>query len=100
MKPFQDFSCEELSAWNLNAAECLHEMKVVSFSGKVYGGAFGLNYFLWQFWPWKIGVFFIYAIPVLLLLEIFGYKLFAKNRHLISRWMGFKSCDLPSKPSE
>jgi len=97
IKPFQNFSSEELASWNLNAEKCVHEMKVMSITGKVYGGAFGLNYFLWQFWPWKIFVFFIYVIPILLLLEILGYKLFAKNRHLISKWMGLKSCELSAR---
>jgi predicted DCC family thiol-disulfide oxidoreductase YuxK len=34
----------------------------------------------------------IYAIPVLLLLEMIGYRIVADNRHLISRWFGMQAC--------
>jgi predicted DCC family thiol-disulfide oxidoreductase YuxK len=37
-------------------------------------------------------VFLIYAIPVLLLLEVIGYRIIAENRHRISRWFGMRAC--------
>lgn len=93
LHPYQDFSAEALAQWDLDSLQCRDEMKVVNPKGKVYGGAIAFNYFLWHFWPWKILVFFIYLIPLFLLLEILGYKIFAKNRHHVSKWMGLKSCE-------
>jgi hypothetical protein len=60
--------------------------RVITRKGWVYAGAFGVNYFLWRRFPWSLAVFLIYAIPLLLLLEVIGYRIVAENRHRISRW--------------
>jgi hypothetical protein len=38
-----------------------------------------------------VGGVLIYAIPVLLLLEVIGYQIVAENRHRISQWFGMRA---------
>jgi hypothetical protein len=38
-----------------------------------------------------VGGVLIYAIPVLLLLEVTGYQIVAASRHRISRWFGIRA---------
>jgi len=99
VRPYQSYSAEELARWGLNAASCAHEVKLLNPSGKVYGGAWAVNYFLWQYWPWKLLVALMYVMPLFLGAEILGYKLFARNRSRISKWMGVQACEFrPKRP--
>ena len=66
-------------------------LQVITRKGRVHAGAFGVNYFLWKRFPWSLAVFLVYAIPVLLLLEVIGYRIVAENRHRISQWLGMGS---------
>jgi predicted DCC family thiol-disulfide oxidoreductase YuxK len=86
----------ELARQGLTYAACGRKLQVITAAGKVYGGAFGVNYFLWQRLPWKICVLFVYLLPPLLVLEIIGYALFARYRRHISQWLGLTACALPT----
>ncbi|HEY6330115.1 MAG TPA: DCC1-like thiol-disulfide oxidoreductase family protein, partial [Blastocatellia bacterium] len=84
IEPYQNFPEAELARFGITYLKCSKRIYVVSPRGHVFGGAFGVNYFLWDKFPWSILVFFIYLLPILLLLEIIGYRLFAINRGRIS----------------
>ena len=92
VEPYQMFSEEELVKFGITYEQCTKALQVITRRGRVYRGAFGVNYFLWQRFPWSLLVVLICAIPVLLLLEIIGYRLIAINRHRISQWFGMKAC--------
>lgn len=99
MRPYQGYSAEDLARWGLDEAACAHEVKLIGPSGNVYGGAWAVNRFLWQYWPWKPLIALFYALPVFLGAEILGYKLFARNRSRISKWMGVQACEFrPKRP--
>lgn len=92
VEPYQMFSEEELMKFGITYEQCTKAIQVITRRGRVYRGTFGVNYFLWQRFPWSLLVVLIYAIPVLLLLEIIGYRLVANNRGRISQWFGMKAC--------
>jgi predicted DCC family thiol-disulfide oxidoreductase YuxK len=90
--PYQSFPAAELQRVGITYAQCEKKLQVISRRGHIYQGAFGVNYFLWQYFPWSLLVALIYALPLLLLLEIIGYAWVARNRHRLSQWFGFKAC--------
>ncbi len=91
IEPYQVFDENELRRFGIDYEKCSRALQVVTRKGRVYAGAFGVNYFLWRRFPWSLAVFLIYAIPVLLLFEVIGYRIVADNRHRISRWFGLES---------
>lgn len=90
--PFQDIPEAELRRFDLDYQKCSGEVQVINSTGRVYGGTFAVNYFLFQQRPWKAPILFIYLIPLLLLFEIIGYKIVARNRTRISQWLGLAAC--------
>ena len=90
--PYQSFPEAELLKFGITYAQCERKVQVISRRGKVYQGAFGVNYFLWQYWPWALLVLLIYAITVLLLAELLIYAWVARNRQRLSEWFGLKAC--------
>ncbi|MDX2040466.1 MAG: DCC1-like thiol-disulfide oxidoreductase family protein [Acidobacteriota bacterium] len=94
VQPYLMFDEAELQQFGINYESCTKELKVITRQGQVYGGAFGVNYFLWQRPVWKPLIVLTYALPILLLCEVIGYKLVAINRHRISAWFGLKACAL------
>ena len=92
VEPYQRVPEEELMRFGVTHGKCSKRIYVITRKGRAYGGAFGLNYFLFCQFPWSVLVVLIYALPVLLLLEIIGYWLVAKYRHRISRWFGMRAC--------
>ncbi len=99
--PYQSFAEIELAPFGLTHADCQRKLQVITRADhrkrRVFGGAFGVNFFLWQYWPWKIFVLLVYALPLLLLGEIVGYALFARYRRHISQWLGLTVCALPKR---
>ncbi|HMB29775.1 MAG TPA: DCC1-like thiol-disulfide oxidoreductase family protein [Blastocatellia bacterium] len=91
VEPYQAFDETELARFGINYENCSRAVQVITRKGRVYAGAFGVNYFLWRRFPWSVAVFLVYAIPVLLLLEMIGYRIVAENRHHISQWLGLES---------
>ncbi len=83
--PYQDFSEAELKTVGLSRRRCKRELKIVTKTGRVFGGAFAVNYFLWNQRKLKICVLLGGAIPLLFLLEVLGYKIVADNRTFFSR---------------
>jgi predicted DCC family thiol-disulfide oxidoreductase YuxK len=94
IKPYQSFAEAELMRFRVNYQQCSKNLQVITRKGRVYQGAFSVNYFLWHQHTWSPLVFLIYAIPPLLLLEMIGYRLVADNRHRISQWFGMNACVL------
>lgn len=92
VEPYQLFPAKELIRFGLTYDDCSREVQVITRRGRVLGGALAVNYFLLKRFPWSILAVLIYAVPVVLLLEIVLYKLVARNRHRISRWFGLKAC--------
>lgn len=92
IEPYQSFSEAELRKFGISYENCSRELKVITRRGRVYGGAFGVNYFLWQQTLWRLVVIVTYALPLILLLEVIGYKLIAANRHRLSAWLGMTAC--------
>ena len=95
--PYQSIDETELAQFGLSAAACSRKLQVITARGRTHAGAFGVNFFLWHYWPWKIFVLLAYALPLLLLGEIVGYALFARYRRHISQWLGLTVCALPNK---
>jgi predicted DCC family thiol-disulfide oxidoreductase YuxK len=92
IEPYQAYPEDELKKFGITYAKCAKNLQVITKSGRVYAGAFALNYFLWRRFPWSLLVILIYAVPVLLLLEVIGYRLVERNRYRLSRWFGLKAC--------
>lgn len=92
IKPYQSVPEMELQRFGIHYKDCDAKVQVITRGGRVYSGAFAVNYFLWQRPVWRLLVFTIYALPVLLVGEIIGYALVARNRHRLSRWFGLKAC--------
>lgn len=94
VQPYLMFDEAELQRFGISYEDCTKELKVITRQGRAYGGAFGVNYFLWQQPALRPLVILIYALPILLLFEVIGYKLVAVNRHRLSAWFGLKACAL------
>ena len=90
--PYQTYPEEKINSWGINYRQCGEKMQVVTPQGHVYSGAFGMNYFFFQYAPWKYLVILLYVIPIFLLLEILIYACVARNRQRLSRWFGLKAC--------
>jgi predicted DCC family thiol-disulfide oxidoreductase YuxK len=94
IKPYQSFSTEDLVPFRLTYEQCDRKIQVIAHSGRVYTGAFVLNYFFGHYFPWSLLVVLVYAVPISLLIEMIGYAIVAKNRHHLSRWLGLKACSM------
>jgi predicted DCC family thiol-disulfide oxidoreductase YuxK len=92
VEPYQFYSESELMNYGIDYDQCSRNLQVITRKGGVYQGAFAVNCFLWHQFPWTLLVLLIYVVPVLLLLEVIGYRLVADNRHRISQWFGLKAC--------
>ena len=94
VEPYQAFDESELLRFGIGYDQCTKKLQVITRKGTVHQGALGVNYFLWKQFPWTLLVVMIYALPVLLLFELIGYRLIADNRHRISAWLGMRACVL------
>lgn len=94
VEAYQMFGESELARFGISYAQCTKKLQVITRKGKVHRGALGVNYFLWKQFPWTLLVILIYALPILLLFELIGYRLIADNRHRISAWFGMTACKL------
>ena len=94
VEPYQSFPESELLKFGISYENCSKKLQVITRRKRVYAGAFGVNYFLWQKPVFRLLVILIYALPVLLVLELIGYRLIAENRHRLSAWFGLKACVL------
>lgn len=94
VEPYQMFPENELLQFGVSYEHCSKKLQVITQGGRVYAGALGVNYFLWQKPLVRPLVILIYALPVLLVLELIGYRLIAENRHRLSAWFGLKACTL------
>lgn len=92
--PYQACGVDALNAVGLTPDRCAHELKVVAENGRVYGGAFAVNYFLWHNGAWRILVAVLYALPFLVLAEVLLYRAIAANRATLSKVLGVASCSL------
>ena len=84
-EPYQSFSNEQLKTIGLSHRRCERELKIVTRTGRVFSGAFAVNYFLWRQPKLKILVLLGGVFPLLFLLEVLGYKIVADNRTFFSR---------------
>ncbi len=98
IEPFQRIRAEDLEPFGLSHAQCARRLQVISTRGKVYSGAFAVNYFFLHYFPWSVFVGLVYLLPVLLVLEMITYALVARNRQRLSRWLGMKACLAPDHP--
>jgi predicted DCC family thiol-disulfide oxidoreductase YuxK len=92
VQPYQGFAESELQRFGITSKQCSRKVHVIGRHGKIYRGAFGVNYLFWHYWPWKLLVVLIYAFPPVLLLEMLIYAWVARNRHRLSQWFGLKAC--------
>jgi predicted DCC family thiol-disulfide oxidoreductase YuxK len=92
IEPYQSVPEIELQRFGITYQDCDTKVQVITRRGRVHAGAFAVNYFLWQRPVWRLLVFTIYALPVLLVCEIIGYAIVARNRQRLSRWFGLKAC--------
>jgi predicted DCC family thiol-disulfide oxidoreductase YuxK len=101
---YQDLPEPLLRRFGLDHARCSRRLYSVSPGDRgrpprVRGGAFAVNDFLWKHPPWSAGIVLLYAVPLLLLLEVVGYHLVSANRHRISALLGIRSCRRVPPPS-
>lgn len=94
VQPYQSFAETELQRFGITYEQCSQKAHVIGRGGKVYRGAFGANYIFWHYWPWKLLVLLIYALPPVLLMEVLIYAWVARNRYRLSQWFGLKACSL------
>ncbi|NUO81556.1 DUF393 domain-containing protein [candidate division KSB1 bacterium] len=96
--PYQQIPETELLRYGTSYAKCSRRVHVISRQGKVYAGAFAVNYFLRHYFPWNLLVAAVYLVPLFLLLEMLLYALVAHQRRRLSQWLGFTACVmLPQK---
>jgi predicted DCC family thiol-disulfide oxidoreductase YuxK len=96
IRPYQSVPEAELKRFGVTYQKCNKRLYAISRAGRVFPGAFGANYFLMDKFPWSVLVVVIYLLPVLLLLEVIGYRIFALNRRRISGWLGLEACSISS----
>ncbi len=82
--PYQHFSLDELKRRGTSPAQCAKAVHAIDDNDRVYCGAFAINRFLWSFGGWRFLVAALYLVFPLLLLEMLGYALVARNRVPIS----------------
>ncbi len=92
VQPYQTYDETELQRFGITYEQCARKVQVIGRRGQVYRGAFGVNYFFWHYWPWKLLVAVIYAVPLLLLVELLVYGWVARHRYRLSQWLGLKAC--------
>jgi predicted DCC family thiol-disulfide oxidoreductase YuxK len=92
VEPYQAVGEDELRRFGLSYEDCAKKAWVVTRKGRVFGGAFAVNYVLLSLPPWMILAIAFYLIPPLLLIEVTAYYLVARNRHRLSRMFGMKAC--------
>jgi predicted DCC family thiol-disulfide oxidoreductase YuxK len=92
VEPYQLFPESELARYGLSYELCARKVRLIAPSGRAYGGAFAVNRFLLGHFPWMVIPIVIYLLPPVLLLEVIGYAVVARNRHHISRWLGMNAC--------
>lgn len=98
LQPFQGYDSAVKQALGLSEEDFQKGLYLVSADQKrVHQGVFALNRFCIRFWPFNVGVVLLYVIPILLLAEIAVYALVARNRGMISRWLGLGQCRLPNR---
>jgi predicted DCC family thiol-disulfide oxidoreductase YuxK len=94
IEPYQSFPETELAKFAITYAQCDQKLHVITPRGKVYRGAFAVNYILWQYLPWSLLVFLIYALPPVLLAELLVYDWVARHRSQLSHRFGLQACRL------
>jgi predicted DCC family thiol-disulfide oxidoreductase YuxK len=92
IEPYQYFDEAELKRFGLTYRLCSEKVRLIAPSGRVSGGAFAINRFLLDYFPWMVIPIVIYLLPPILLAEIVLYAVVARNRHRISRWLGMNAC--------
>jgi len=92
--PHQQKSEAFLAEYDLDHAACNQEIKLITADGKIMGGAEALNFFLEKYVPWAWIMRVIKRLPPLLALEKLAYRAIAKNRPLLSKWLGVKACSI------
>lgn len=88
--PYQEMTDEQLRALGLTRRDCARRLYAVSGNGRVHGGAFAVNAFLWRRPPWRPWIVLLHIVPIFLALEILGYLLVARTRGTLSRWFGYQ----------
>lgn len=97
-KPFQHYSEAQLQGMNISKLKCERKIHLVTSNGKSKTGATVINAILVRYFPWKILVWLLYVIPILLAIEHVGYFLTAKYRHRLSAWLGLQVCRTAWRP--
>ena len=92
VEPYQRVSELEVKRFGISYVDCARRLQVITRDGKVRSGAFAVNHFFAHYVPWNLLVILLYLVPPLLLLEILGYELVARNRTRLSRWLRMKAC--------
>ena len=92
--PHQSKTDAFLAAHQLDHAACSQEIKLITTAGEVLGGADALNFFLEKYFPWAGGIRIIKRLPPLLVLEKLAYRAIARNRPVLSKWLGVKECSV------
>ena len=94
VEPYFEFSESDLAPHGLTWEECTHSVQLIELDGRVHSGAFAVNRFLWTR-PWfKPLIALVYIAFPLLLLEMAGYYIVARNRHRISAALGMNECKI------
>ncbi len=84
---YQTLPDEDFARLGVTRAECEARLRFRNRRGRWFGGAFAVNRFLWfaappglRGAPARTLVLAFYLLPPLLLLEVIGYALVARNR--------------------
>ncbi|MBI1756744.1 MAG: DUF393 domain-containing protein [Fimbriimonas ginsengisoli] len=91
-EPYQTKTDEELAKLGLTRRRCEGAAQLITSRGRVFGGVFALNGFLWTRWWGKPIVTVTYLVFPILLVEIGAYALVVRNRYRISKWLGLQAC--------
>jgi predicted DCC family thiol-disulfide oxidoreductase YuxK len=92
VEPYQRVPEPEIQTYGISYADCARRLQAITREGKVRSGPFAVNHFLVHYFPWRLLVILLYAVPPLLLLEMLTYELVARNRTRLSRLLRMKAC--------
>src|SRR5262249_58182160 len=73
IEPYQRMPEPELQPFGLRHTDCSRRLQVITQQGKVHSGAFAVNYFFVQYFPWNLLVVMLYLLLPLFLLSMISF---------------------------
>ena len=93
-QPWQSLTTADFAYLGLTPEDCAQAVQVVKSDGQIFSGAAAINHILCQRRGGRMIVSLIEKIPLLSALEVYLYRLVARNRRAISALLGLRTCPI------